>query len=108
MKFKVRINPVAMSDVLELMAHIAEDNPEATARVGSLIYSRIEELADFPEMGASLRAKVHVRTDYRFLVCGAYLVFYKVEGEFVSIYRVLNGARDYLAILFVEELSNDH
>ncbi len=37
----------------------------------------------------------------------AYLVFYKIEGEFVSVYRILNGARDYLTVLFSEEPSEN-
>lgn len=104
MKFRIRINPVAMADVREIKAYIAEDNPVAAAKLGNAIYSEIEKLADFPEMGASLSAKINIKTDYRFLVCSAYLIFYKIEGEFVSIYRVLNGVRDYLSILFEEEL----
>jgi toxin ParE1/3/4 len=69
-KFKIRINPVAIADVQEIKAYIAEDNPAAAARMGTAIYSKIEKLVDFPEMGASLRVKINMRTDYRFLVCG--------------------------------------
>lgn len=107
MKFKIRINPVAIADVQEIKAYIDEDNPGAAAKMLNAIYSRIEKLADFPEMGASLSNKINIKTDYRFLVCGTYLIFYKIEGEFVSVYRVLNGMRDYLSILFAEELPED-
>ncbi|HEX7713496.1 MAG TPA: type II toxin-antitoxin system RelE/ParE family toxin [Bacillota bacterium] len=103
MNFKIRINPLAVSDVLEIKASIAEDNPGAAAKIGNSIYSQIAELADFPEMGANLRTKINMKTDYRYLVCGSYLIFYKIEGEFISVYRILNGVRDYLAILFDEE-----
>jgi len=106
-KFRIRINPVAISDVQEIKAYIAEDNPGAATKMGDAIYSKMEKLADFPEMGASLSAKINIKTDYRFLVCGVYLIFYKVEGEFVSVYRVLNGVRNYLSILFAEELPKD-
>lgn len=53
MKFKIRINPVAIADVQEIKAYIAEDNLVAAARMGTTIYSRIEKLVDFPEMGVS-------------------------------------------------------
>ncbi|NPV53877.1 MAG: type II toxin-antitoxin system RelE/ParE family toxin [Firmicutes bacterium] len=108
MKFKIRINPVAIADVQEIKAYITENNPEAAAKIRDTIYSKIEKLADFPEMGASLSAKINIKTDYRFLACGVYLIFYKIEGEFVSVYRLLNGVRDYLSILFVEELLKDY
>ncbi|HAG08020.1 MAG TPA: type II toxin-antitoxin system mRNA interferase toxin, RelE/StbE family [Desulfotomaculum sp.] len=104
MKFKIRINPVVIADVREIKAYIAEDNPGAAAMMGNAIYSKIEKLADFPEMGASLSTKINIKRDYRFLVCGVYLIFYKIEGEFVSVYRVLNGVQDYLSILFAEDI----
>lgn len=107
MKYKIRINPMAIADVQEIKAHITEDNPEAATKMGTVIYSKIEKLADFPEMGVSLSTKINIKTDYRFLVCGVYLIFYKIEGEFVSVYRILNGVRDYLSILFSDELSED-
>lgn len=107
MKYKIRINPMAISDIQELKAYITEDNPGAAVKLGNVIYAKIGELADFPEMGTPLSAKVKMKTDYRYLVCGSYLVFYKVEGEFISVYRVLNGVRDYLAILFEDELTED-
>jgi len=104
MKHKIRINPVAIADVQEMKAYIAEDNPQAASKMGNAIYSMIEKLADFPEMGAALSSKIGMHTDYRYLVCGSYLIFYKVDGEVVSVYRVLNGVRDYLSILFTDEL----
>ena len=36
-----------------------------------------------------------------------YLIFYKIAGEFISVYRVLNGMRAYLSILFGDDLSED-
>ena len=103
--FKLRINPLAISDILLIKAYIAEDNLDAAKQMGITIYAQIEGLAEFPGIGISLRTKVNIKTDYRFLVCNSYLIFYKIEGEYVSIYRVLNGVQDYLAILFSENLS---
>ena len=106
MKLKIRINPVAIADVQEIKDYI-EDNPAAAEIMGNDIYSRVEKLAHFPQMGVSLSSRINIKTDYRFLVCGMYLIFYKIEGEFVSVYRVLNGMRDYLSILFAEDLSEN-
>jgi addiction module RelE/StbE family toxin len=102
---KIRINPLAIADVQEIKAYISEDNPAAAEKMRNNIFSMIEKLGDFPEMGSTLKTKVDIKTDYRFLVCGVYLIFYKVEGEFVSVYRVLNGKRGYLSILFSDELT---
>lgn len=107
MKHSIRINPVAIADVQELKTHIAKENPEASVRMANTIYSKIEKLADFPEMGASLNSKINIKTAYRYLVCGNYLIFHKIEGKFVSVYRVLNGVRDYLSILFTDDSPRD-
>ena len=107
MKYKIRINTVAIADLQDIKAYIAEDNPPAAARMGNTIYTKIKKLADFPKMGTSLSSKINIQTDYRFLVCGVYLIFYKIEGEYVSIFRVLNGVRDYLSILFADELHEE-
>ena len=106
MEYKIRINPLAITDIQEIKVYIAEDNPAAAVETGNAIYSVIENLAFFPQMGVPLHSRINLRTDYRYLVCGKYLIFYKIEGEFVSIYRILNGMRDYLSILFADNLSD--
>ena len=60
-----------------------------------------------PRLGPSLSSIIHIDTDYRFLVSGEYIIFYKTEGEYVSIYRILYGARDYLKILFSDKLTGE-
>ena len=76
MKYKIRINPVAISDIQEIKAYISEDNPSAAAGMGNDIYSKLENLAEFPQLGVSLNSRINIKTDYRFLVCGMYLIFY--------------------------------
>jgi len=49
---------------------------------------------------------VEIETDYRFLVCGNYLVFYRTEADSVFVDRVIYGRRDYIKILFDEALEN--
>ena len=66
------------------------------------ITKRIRMLADFPESGASLSSIVDFETDYRFLVCGNYTAFYRIENQTVKIIRVLYGRRNFMKILFGE------
>ena len=44
---------------------------------------------------------------YRYLVCGSYMVFYHIHIEEVMVDRILYGRRDYLSILFGEELTEE-
>lgn len=57
-------------------------------------------LEDLPESGPRLSSVLNMDTDYRFLVCGNYLIFYRLEGQDVYIVRVLYGRRDYMKLLF--------
>jgi len=76
------------------------NSPKAALNTVNKIQNAIERLALFPLSGAPLSSIGDIVTDYRFLVCGNYLVFYRLrEGE-VFIDRILYGRRDYLAILF--------
>lgn len=43
MKFKIRINPVAIADVQEIIEYIAEDSPGVALKIGNNIYSMIEK-----------------------------------------------------------------
>jgi plasmid stabilization system protein ParE len=53
---------------------------------------------------------LNVETDYRFQVCGNYLIFYRLEQGTVYIIRVLYGKRDYMRLLFGEQppQTSDH
>ena len=60
-------------------------------------------LQDHALIGAPLSAVADVNSDYRYLVIGNYMVFYRVAGKDVFIDRVLYGRRDYLRILFANQ-----
>ena len=104
MRCKVRISPLAANDLNDIKEYIAGDNPHAAAKLVNILLAVIKKLAHFPKLGSPLSSKINIQTDYRYLVCETYLIFYKIEGEYISVYRVLNGARDYLSILFADDL----
>ena len=82
-------------------------NPTAALKAVNRIQNKADKLADFPLMGTRLSSIMPIDTDYRFLVCGKYLAFYRVQADDVYIDRVLYGKRDYIAILFGELLHDD-
>ena len=51
-------------------------------------------------MGSPLAAVTVESGDYRFLVSGSYMVFYRPHGSDVYVDRGLYGRRDCLRILF--------
>lgn len=104
---KLRINPLASKDLMEIKEHIAKelDNSNAAVKVITKIIQSYEQLKEFPMLGVDLSLKIDISTDYRYLISGNYIVFYKVDDVYVSIYRVLYSKRDYIKILFADELS---
>ena len=106
---KIRVTPTALNDLKEIKSYIENDlsNPIAANNVIKRIIEDYSRLEISPHMGSSLSTKVSFDTDYRFIVSGNYLVFYKADDEYVSIYRVLYGRRDYLKIIFDDIELND-
>ena len=109
---KLHLSPEAQEDLSEIKAYIAEDleNPQAALSTVSKITKTIRLLQEHALIGTPLSSVADVNSDYRYLVSGNYMVFYRVAGKDVFIDRVLYGRRDYLRILFAdtqEEQSNN-
>ncbi|KKE77847.1 type II toxin-antitoxin system RelE/ParE family toxin [Oceanobacillus caeni] len=102
---QLRINPLAKQDLFDIREYITKelDNPGAGVDTIENIMGCYEKLKGFPMLGIELSSKMDVPTDYRYLICGNYLVFYKLDKVFVSIYRILYSKRDYIKILLGEE-----
>jgi len=98
----LHISPEAQEDLLEIKAYIAEDleNPQAALSTIAKIVAAIRMLQTHARIGAPLSASADVNSDYRYLVSGNYMVFYRVADRDVFVDRVLYGRRDYLRILF--------
>ena len=99
---KIQYSRLAHRDLEKIGDYIAEDlkNPIAALNTVNRIQDAIDRLAAFPESGAPLSAHYKTAGDYRFLVCGSYLAFYRVADNTVFIDRILYGRRDYMKILF--------
>ena len=99
---EIRFAPEALRDLEEIRDYISEDlaNLPAANNTVSGILDSIKILASFPEIGSPLSAIVNIETNYRFLVCGSYMAFYRFEADTVHVIRVLYGRRSYMEILF--------
>ena len=99
---KVHLSPMARQDLQDIQAYITNNlaNPIAAKHVLSRIMKRIRVLSGSPRIGAPLSAIVDVETNYRYLLCGNYTAFYRIETDGVYVDRVLYGRRDFMRILF--------
>lgn len=95
---KLRINPLVVVDLKNIKEFIFEDNPDAAQQTIQEIYSQFEKVQQFPSMGADLSKRVSFKTNYKYMMCGNYVILYKVGKEFVEIYRVINRYQDITRI----------
>ena len=51
----------------------------------------------------SLEAKTGRKTDLIYLISGAYLAFYRIEGQIISVTRILDGRADYLRLIIGDD-----
>lgn len=101
MKYKINYTAQSRRDLDEIWDYLAAEcqNISAAERIVNNIMDDVEQLENFSELGPALSAIIDVKSDYRFLVTGNYLTFYRVSGTEIYIDRILYGRRDYLSCL---------
>jgi toxin ParE1/3/4 len=82
----------AREDIVQLVMHIAEENPDAAERIERRIYQATAHLAEQPSMGRPGR----VDGTRELVIAGtSYIVPYRVRGHAVEIITVLHGAQQW-------------
>ena len=109
MKNKIHYSSESRRDLDDIWDYIVSvlQNRSAAERVIDRIMDAVDPLKNFAEMGTPLSSIADIGTDYRFLVSGNYMVFYRVQGNDVYIDRVLYGRSNYMSILFNDLLRED-
>jgi len=105
----VQYSDEAYADIAEIKRYITEDlmSPKAATNTVHKTTKKIRLLRKHAEIGSPLSSVIDIETDYRYLISGNYLTFYRVDGKNVYIIRVLYGGRDYVSILFDESTENE-
>ena len=109
MKNKIHYSPESRRDLDDIWDYIVSElqNRSAAERVIDCIIDAVDPLKNFAEMGTPLSSIADIGTDYRFLVSGNYMVFYRVQGNDIYIDRVLYGRSDYMSVLFKDLLREE-
>ena len=101
----IQISPQALEDVKEHVAYLEEaGSPDSADRFKKEVVRQIGYLREFPDIGTPLKAVADVVLDYRFLIAGKHLIFYRSSGESVYVVRVLDGRSDYVKTLVGEPI----
>ena len=101
---EIKFTPASMDDLREIKAYITDDlnNEIAAKNTISMILKKIRQLESFPQSGALLSSIIDIDVPYRFIVCGNYTAFYKLENNEVHIICVLYDRRNFMKTLFGE------
>jgi len=99
---KLRINPLAKKDIMEIQNYISKElsNSKAAGKVITKFFEAFDTLKEFPNLGLELSTKFNIKNDYRYVNSENYIVFYRIGDKFISIYRILYNKRDFKNILF--------
>lgn len=89
---KVRYSDRAKADLRTLVDHLSSHNPRAARNFNKAIREAVASLKQYPRRAQ--RVTFASRGEMRRLVVRPYLIFYEIEGEAISIVRILHGARD--------------
>lgn len=98
----LHLSEEAQSDLADIKDYIVKEleNPIAALSTVRKITKEIRVLREHALIGTPLSSIADAEGDYRFLVTGNYITFYRVQGSDVYVDRILYGRRDYLRILF--------
>lgn len=101
MKHELVYTPEAEEDVLEIVKKHAEwVGPNSARNIYQGLRGGILRLTEFPLMGQVHPDPELADKDFRKLVLDqTYVAVYRVLERSVVVYRVVNGARDYPALL---------
>ena len=94
MDYRLLFTQRALSDLAEIVGHIAEDDAEVASRFGEALLDHVDLLTRFPRMGNATRKGSRVRK----LVHSPILVYYQVHEEkhVVEILHFRHGSRELL------------
>ena len=104
---KIIMSPKAKQDLTEIGDYISLrlHNKAAAYNVIQHIRESVFSLRQFPEMGTPIMPVTN--QSYRYLISGNYMILYHLFSGSVHIDRILYGRRDYVSILFGDELTDE-
>ena len=91
MDYEVILTEPARDDLREIVAFIAQDNPQAAVTFRDRLIAEAETLVRLPHRGRLMRRRGNVRK----LICRPYLILYRIaeSRRTVEILRFWHGAR---------------
>lgn len=103
MSFKIKFTDTAKEDLRNIAIYIAEQSKDKKIAIDFVneLREKTKILETFPECGAIPDDRIMKNSNYRFLVCKEYLIFYHYVSEDNTSYvlAVFNSKRDYSRVM---------
>lgn len=105
---RMLLSPKAFSDIESIQNYIEHEleNPKAADEIVKRILNSLNNLIDYPMSGISLNKKIDIASEYRYLVIGSYISFYRYVENTIIVDRILYGGRDFVRTIF-KNISNN-
>lgn len=102
---RVIVSKEARRDLVNIRNYIRDElcNPIAARRIIQELRLAAQDLQDFPNRRRPLDAMIPIHTEYRYLPCENYCIFYVVSDEEVFVVRILHQKQDTLKALFIDQ-----
>jgi toxin ParE1/3/4 len=91
-KPRLEWRPQASADLLEIVAYIADDNPDAAQELKDEIEAKPDKLPDHPRL---YKPSVRVKGLRELIVRSNYIVFYRESPELVEVVNVIHARRQW-------------
>ena len=103
---RVIVSKEARKDLVNIRNYIRDElcNPSAAKRIIHELRIAVQGLQNFPNRGRPLDAMIPIHTEYRYLPCENYCIFYLVSEKEVYIVRILHQKQNPLKALFIEHI----
>ena len=98
-RYKITFLPESYKDLDLIFDYILLDSIDQAELMLGRIMNSIDTLSNFPLSGVRLDDKLLNNYNFRMIIVKPYIVFYRFIDDTIYIYRVLNGAMDYIDAL---------
>lgn len=96
-KYTIDIRPEAWAEISRIAdKHLTLVGPASAKKITDQLLNDIEMLASQPYMGMECQEYLLMSEHYRRLVSGVYLCFYRIIGNTVCIYHIVDGRTNYI------------
>lgn len=102
---RVTLSKEAQRDLVSIRNYIRDElcNPTAAQRIISCLKMSVQSLSKSAGRVRPLDALIPVHTEYRYLICENYCIFYIESNDNVLVVRILHQRQDCLRALFLED-----